>query len=204
MKLYTLPGACSLADHIALIWAGLPFQVQVMDHAALKSPEYLALNPAGAVPALEDGGWVLTQNAAILHYISDKAPAAGLDGGSDARTRAEVNRWLAFVNADLHPQYYPLFGGTKYLEDETAITRTQQNARGKLKSLYQLLNNRLAQHDWLGGTPRASIADAYAYVTVRWARMLQLDLAGMDALTRFEQRMQADPAVQAALKAEGL
>jgi glutathione S-transferase len=193
MKLYTKPGACSLADHIALIWSGLPFEVKIVDMPTMKSPEFLAMNPSGAVPVLEDGGWVLTQNAAILHYICDKA-----------RTRAEVNRWLSFVNADLHPVYYPIFGSTRYLEDEAVIARTQQNARDRLKALYQRVNDRLAQVDWLGGTPRPSIADAYTYVTLRWARGLKLDLAGMDALDRFEQRMQADPAVQAALKAEGL
>ncbi|WP_313271206.1 glutathione S-transferase N-terminal domain-containing protein, partial [Stenotrophomonas sp.] len=77
MKLYSKPGACSLADHIALIWSGLPFEVQIVDYATMKSPEYMKMNPAGAVPVLEDEGWVLTQNAAILHYICDKAPASG-------------------------------------------------------------------------------------------------------------------------------
>ena len=93
---------------------------------------------------------------------------------------------------------------TRYLEDEAVIARTQQHSRDKLKGLYQRLDDRLAQVDWLGGTPRPSIADAYTYVTLRWARGLKIDLTGMDALDRFEQRMQADPAVQAALKAEGL
>jgi glutathione S-transferase len=204
MKLYTKPGACSLADHIALIWSGLPFEFQIVDAATMKSPEFLAMNPAGAVPVLEDGGWVLTQNAAILHYICDKAPAAGLDGGSDPRTRGEVNRWLSFVNADVHPAFHPLFGSTRFLEDEAMIARTQEHARARLKGLFQRLNDQLAQYDWLGGTARASVADAYAYVVLRWARGLKIDLAGMDAVDRFEQRMLADAAVQTALKDEGL
>ena len=133
MKLYTKPGACSLADHITLIWSGLPFEAEVVDYATMKSPEFLARNPAGAVPVLEDDGWVLTQNAAILHYISGKAPQAALDGGSDLRTRAEVDRWLSFVNADVHPAFHPIFGSTKYLGDEAAIALTQQNAREKLR-----------------------------------------------------------------------
>ena len=136
MKLYTKPGACSLADHIALIWSGLPFEVQIVDHATMKSPAYMAMNPAGAVPVLEDDGWVLTQNAAILHYICDKAPAAGLDGGSDPRTRAEVNRWLSFVNADVHPTFHPLFGSTAYLDDAGAIEKTKENARAKLRVVH--------------------------------------------------------------------
>lgn len=204
MKLYTKPGACSLADHIALIWSGLPFEFEIVDAAMMKSPGFLAMNPAGAVPVLDDGGWVLTQNAAILHYICDKAPAAGLDGGSEPRVRADVNRWLSFVNADLHPAFLPLFGSTRFLEDEAVIARTHEHARTRLKGLFQSLNDQLVRHDWLGGTPRASIADAYAYVVLRWARGVKLDLAGMAGLDRFEQRMLADPAVQTALKDEGL
>ena len=204
MKLYTKPGACSLADHITLIWSGLPFEAEVVDYATMKSPEYLAKNPAGSVPVLEDDGWVLTQNAAILHYISAKAPEAALDGGSDLRTRAEVDRWLSFVNADVHPAFHPIFGSTKYLGDEAAIALTQQNARDKLRGYFQRINDRVAQVEWLGGTPRPSIADAYAFVVVRWARGTKVDLSGLDALDRYEQRLRADAAVQAAMQAEGL
>ncbi len=204
MKLYTKPGACSLSDHIALHWSGLPFEVEVVDAVTMKSPEFLKLNPSGAVPVLTDGEWALTQNAAILHYIADKAPAKALDGGSDSRQRAEVNRWLAFVNADVHPTYLPIFGATRYLDDEAVIARTQDQARQRLQGFYQRLNDQLARHDWIAGTGSPSIADAYLYVTVRWARGVGVDLAGMDALDRFEQRMLADAGVQAALKAEGL
>jgi glutathione S-transferase len=204
MKLYTKPGACSLADHIALIWAGLPFELEVVDYATMKSPAYLAMNPSGAVPVLTDGDWVLTQNAAILNYIAALAPAKALDGGSDPRTRAEVARWLAFFNADLHPQYFPLFGSTKYLEDEAVIARTHENSRSKLRGLHERADAQLAKHQWIAGTPKASIADAYFYVTLRWARGLKLDLSGLEAIARFEQQMLDDPAVQAALKTEGL
>jgi len=204
MKLYALPGACSLADHIALHWSGLPFELKIVDRAEIKEPAFLALNPAGSVPVLEDDGWALTQNTAILHYISDKAPQAGLDGGTDARSRAEVNRWLALVNADLHPAFSPLFAADKWFDDKALINAIQTHARARVQSLFGRLNAQLSQQDWLAGTPRASIADAYAFVVLRWARRLQIDLSGSDALDRFEQRMLADPAVQAALKAEGL
>jgi glutathione S-transferase len=204
MKLYTKPGACSLADHIALHWSGLPFEVQIMDAPMMKSPEYLKLNPAGAVPVLTDGDWALTQNAAILHYIADQAPDKALDGGNESRARAEVNRWLAFVNADVHPAFVPIFGATRYLEDEAVIARTQDNARQRLHGFYQRLNDQLAGNEWIAGSAKPTIADAYLYVTLRWARGVGVDLAGMDALDRFEQRMLADAGVQAALKAEGL
>ncbi len=203
MKLYTKPGACSLADHIALQWSGLSFEVQVVDAATMKSPEYLKLNPAGAVPVLVDGDWVLTQNAAILHYIAEKAPDAALDGGRDARQRAEVNRWLSLANADIHPAFHPIFGSTRYLEDAAMIARTQEHARQRLRGLYERVDAQLAGNAWIAGGQR-SIADAYIYVTARWARATGVNLDGLDALQRFEQKMAQDAGVQAALRTEGL
>ena len=85
MKLYTKPGACSTAVHIALQWTGAPFDVEILDRESMKASAFLAINPAGAVPALVDGNFVLTQNAAIMGYIADTRPQAGLAGdGSPA------------------------------------------------------------------------------------------------------------------------
>jgi glutathione S-transferase len=201
MKLYAKPGACSLADHIALRWAELPFELEVLDAASMKAPAYLAINPAGAVPALQVDEWVLTQNSAILNYIADSAPAAQLAGDGSARSRAEVQRWLAFLNADLHPAFHPLFGSTRYLEDAAVIARTQEHARERLRTLYARVDAQLATQQWLAGTQR-SIADAYLFVTLRWAQALKIELGAN--LQDFFARMAADPQVQAALQAEGL
>ncbi|MFT4248334.1 MAG: glutathione binding-like protein [Pseudomonas sp.] len=202
MKLYTKPGACSLADHIVLRWSGLPFELQVVDAAALKSPEYLRLNPAGSVPVLTVDDWALTQNAAILGYIADIAPLSGLGGDGSARSRAEINRWIGFVNADVHPAFKPLFGSTRYLGDEAMIALSHDDARRKLRGLFQQADAHLASRTWLAGD--RSGADAYLYVTVRWAKKTGVDLSGLEALEAFHQRMAADPDVQAALQAEGL
>ena len=202
MKLYTKPGACSLADHIVLRWIGSPFEVQVMDATTLKAPAYLALNPAGNVPALVVDGWLLTQNAAILNYLADRFPASGLGGDGTPQDRAEINRWLAFVIADVHPTFRPLFGATAYLGDDAAIELSKHDARQKLRGLFQRADAQLAGKDWLTGS--RSIADPYLYVTLRWAKGLQVDLSGLDNLERFFQRMSADAAVQQALQVEGL
>ncbi|QNH17991.1 glutathione S-transferase [Xanthomonas sp. SS] len=201
MKLYAKPGACSLADHIALRWAQLPFELEVLDAASMKAPAYLAINPAGAVPALQVDAWVLTQNSAILNYIADIAPAAQLAGDGSAHSRAEVQRWLAFLNADLHPAFHPLFGSTRYLEDAAVIARTQEHARERLRTLYARVDAQLATQPWLAGAQR-SIADAYLFVTLRWAQALRIELGAN--LQDFFARMAADPQVQAALQAEGL
>src|SRR5262245_4707596 len=117
MKLYYVPGACSLADHIVLEWIGEPHETVKMTWAGVKSREYLALNPDGAVPLLIDGDYALTQNAAILCYLADRHPEARLLGDGTPRGRAEVMKWLAFLNSDLHPAFKPIFSPSRFLPD---------------------------------------------------------------------------------------
>jgi glutathione S-transferase len=202
MKLYYTPGACSLADHIVLEWIGSPYDIARVSRADRKSPEYLKVNPAGAVPALEHDGWVLTQNAAILHFLVDSFPQAGLGGDGTPKARAEVNRWLAFVNSDVHPAFKPLFGATAYLDDETAIEKSKDAARNSLRGLFERADVQLAGQDWLTGS--RSIADPYLYVVTRWAKGNAVDLSGLDNLERFFRNMETDRGVQKALEDEGL
>ncbi|MGN6513949.1 MAG: glutathione S-transferase family protein [Lysobacteraceae bacterium] len=202
MKLYYSPGACSLADHIALEWTGAPYEVERVSREQRRSPEYLAINPAGAVPALRDGDWVLTQNNAILHYIAARFPQAGLAGDGTPRGTAEVDRWLGFLNSDVHPAFKPLFGATAYLEDAAVIEKTKADARAKLRGLFERVDGQLAGREWLAG-PR-SLVDPYLFVVTRWARASGVDLHGLDNLGRHFQRMQADPAVRRVLAEEGL
>lgn len=204
MKLHYLPGACSLADHIVLEWIGKPYEAVAVPRDQLKSPDYLRINPAGSVPALETGeGWALTQNSAILHYLAARNPEAGLHGDGSARGRAEVDRWLAFVNADVHPSFWPFFGGLAWIDDEAMLARGHEAARTKLRGLFQRADRQLEGRDWIAGATR-SIADPYLYVVTRWAKAKQVDLTGLDNLERHFQAMEADPAVQRVLKAEGL
>ena len=201
MKLYTSPGACSLADHIALQWTGAPYEAQIVSRDDRKQPWYLQLNPAGAVPVLRVGDWVLTQNAAILNYIADKFPDAKLGGDGTPEGRAEVNRWLGFLNADVHPAFHPLFGSAGSLGAE-AETKAKEQAMQKLRGYFQRADAQLAGKDWLTGS--RSIADPYLFVVTQWAKKLGVDLSGLDSLAAFDERMAADHGVQAALKAEGL
>ncbi|HET7126270.1 MAG TPA: glutathione S-transferase N-terminal domain-containing protein [Lysobacter sp.] len=195
MKLYTSPGACSLSDHIALQWTGMPYEAQIVSRDDRQQPWYRALNPAGAVPVLQVDDWALTQNVAILNYIADKFPAAKLGGDGTAEGRAEVNRWLGFLNADVHPAFHPLF-----VSDADA--KTTDAAKRKLRGYFERADAQLAGKDWLTGD--RSVADPYLFVVTRWAKKLGVDLAGLDNLAAFDKRMAADPGVQAAMKAEGL
>lgn len=201
MKLYTSPGACSLADHIALQWTGAPFEARIVSRADRKQAEFLALNPAGAVPVLQVGDWVLTQNAAILNYLADKFPAANLAGDGTPEGRAEVNRWLSFVNADMHPAFHPMFGSTAALGEE-ADDKAKEQAKQKLRGYFERADAQLAGKDWLTGS--RSVADPYLFVVTQWAKKVGVDLFGLDNLARFDAHMAADAGVQAAMKAEGL
>lgn len=202
MKLYYTPGACSLADHIVLEWIGQPYEAARVSREERKQPAFLAINPAGAVPVLEEDGWVLTQNAAILNYLADRFPEAGLGGDGTPRSRAEANRWLAFVNSDMHPAFKPLFGTTAYLDDKPAIEKSKADARAKLRGMFERVDAQLAGKDWLTGY--RSIADPYLFVLTRWARNNDIDLSGLDNVERFFNHMHADAGVQKALKDEGL
>ncbi len=202
MKLYTSPGACSLADHIALQWTGVAFEAQVVSREQRRQPDFLAINPAGAVPVLQNGDWVLTQNSAILNYIADRFPDAKLGGDGSPESRAEVNRWLAFVNSDLHPAFKPIFGSTSYLGEQAFIEKSQDNARKQLRGMFERIDAQLDGKDWLTGS--RSIVDPYLFVVTQWAKKTGVDLSGLDNLARFDAHMAADPGVQAAQKAEGL
>ncbi|HJR72354.1 MAG TPA: glutathione S-transferase N-terminal domain-containing protein [Luteimonas sp.] len=202
MKLYYSPGACSLADHIVLEWIGKPYEAVRVTREERKQPEFLKINPAGAVPVLEDGGWRLTQNAAILNFLADSFPEAGLGGDGTPKSRAEANRWLAFVNSDMHPAFKPLFGSTAYLGDETAIEKSKADAKKKLRGMFETADAQLAGKDWLIG--QRSIADPYLFVLTRWAKNNGIDLSGLSNLEHFFANMLADAAVQKAMQEEGL
>ena len=201
MKLYYTPGACSLSDHIVLEWIGRPYEAVRVSREERKSPAYLAINPAGAVPAFEENGWVLTQNAAILNYLADSFPDAGLAGDGTTRSRAEVNKWLAMANADIHPAFHPLFGPARFLADDSQHEAVKQAARTRLRGIFERAEKQLDGRQWIAGF--RSFADPYLYITLRWAQKTHVDLSGFDNLAAFKRRMEEDSGVRAALRAEG-
>lgn len=202
MKLYYSPGTCSLADHIVLEWIGRPYEAIRVSREERRQPAFLAMNPAGAVPVFEEDGWVLTQNAAILNYLADRFPESGVGGDGSPRSRAEANRWLAYVNSDMHPAFKPFFGSTAYLEDEAMIEKSKANAKTVLRGMFECIDRQLEGRDWLTGF--RSFADPYLFVLLRWAKSTGVDLSGLDNVARYFTRMREDPGVHAAMKTQGL
>lgn len=201
MKLYYLPGACPLATHIALNWANIPYELQAVSREETKQPDFLALNPMGAVPVLVDGDLTLTQSAAILEYVAETRPEAGLLPDT-ARARAEVRRWLGLINADIHRTFGNIFGAAGFLSTPEGQHELADKSAAKLKNMFALVDRQLEGKEWVAGT--RSIADPYLYTVLRWAKAKNVDLATMKNLQAFYDRMEADPAVQKALKEQGL
>lgn len=200
MKLYCQPGACSTSDHIVLEWAGGPYEVEKITREYKQTPEYLALNPAGAVPTLVDGDFVLTQNPAIYAYIADSNPGCDLYGDGSARQRAEATRWIGFVNSDLHPAFKPLFASARYGGEGECETSVREAARANIARILEQAEHRLSDREWLAGF--RSPADAYMYVILRWTVGLGIELK--PNLTAFLERIERDEQVRQVLVDEGL
>lgn len=200
MKLFYMRGASSLADHIVLEWSGQAHEAVRMDRLGIRTPEYLALNPTGVVPLLVHGDFALTENVAILGYLSDLHPHMQLAGDGSARSRAEVMRWLGYLNSDVHKAFRPIFFPARYLPDGGLASQLAATARGHVREYLQRLDAQLEGREWLTGT--RSVADAYLFVMLRWAIGTKVGLQGFDNLAAFVRRMHADEGVHAALVME--
>ena len=207
MKLYGLPGACSFVPHVALEWLkareNVAYEFEAATRELIKSPEFLALNPRGAVPVLIDGDLVLSQNQAILHYLDELYPNAKLFGSKTVRDKAKAARWLAFFNADVHKSFVPLFRLPSYAKDNEALAQTiRQQAVEQILDQLMVANEHLESHIYFGET--ISVADVYLYIMLNWCRALGIDFSHLTQLSPFMQRIEADQAVENVREIEGL
>lgn len=199
MKLYYAPGACSLAPHIALREAGVPYELARVDlkkHQVEDGTDYYKVNPKGYVPFLQlDDGGSLTEAAVVLQYIADRKPGT-LAPAPGSPERYRLLEWLNFVATELHKGFGPLW-------DPTTPEETVRRSREKLAKRYEFIDQALAKSPYLTGD-KFTIADAYLFVVTNWAGMLKVDLAPYKHVGEFLKRVSTRPAVQGALKEEGL
>jgi glutathione S-transferase len=194
MKLYIAPGACSLADHIAMHEAALDFERVNVDLKAKRTDDgrdYTQINPKGYVPALQlDDGQVLTENVAILSWIADQDPSLAPSGPMGRYRLLEA---LAYINGEIHKAFKPFF-------DPSSTDALKAAAGEAIGRRLGLLAGNL-KDDYLFGD-RFSVADAYLFVMCLWAQKTGLALP--EPLPAFVARMKARPAVRTALQHEGL
>lgn len=200
MKLFIKPGACSLSPHIVLEELGLKYDSEVVDLKAKTTAsggDYLAINPKGYVPALQlDGGEVLTEGPAIVQYLADSQPDRKLAPANGTVERYRMQSWLTFIGTELHKQFSPLF-------NPAAPQEWKEICRANIERRLAYVNEQLAGKDYLMGRD-FSVADAYLYTVTRWTNPVKIDIGGLPNLVAYMARMSARPAVQAALRAEGL
>jgi glutathione S-transferase len=200
MKLFYSPGACSLAPHIALREAGLPFELVLASTKTKKladGSDYLAINPKGQVPLLElDNGERLSEGPVIQQYIADQAPASGLVPAAGTMARYRVLEWLNFVTSELHKGFSPLFNPAVPAEAKPVFA-------ARLKDRLAWVDSQLAGRAYLTGDA-FTIADSYLFVVSNWTAPTGIDISDLANLAAFRARVSARQAVQAAMQAEGL
>ncbi len=200
MKLYYSPGACSLSPHIVLREAGLAFEPVLAPTKTHKLPDgsdYYAINPLGYVPMLElDDGTRLREGPAIIQYIADQVPTKNLAPANGTLPRYRLQEWLTFIGTEIHKQFSPLFNPAIPEEAKKVF-------RDKLAQRFEFVDGQLEGRDYLMGD-HFSVADAYLFTVSNWAKPMNIDFSQFRNLLAFRERMAARPAVQEAMKLEGL
>jgi glutathione S-transferase len=200
MKLYYKPGACSLSPHIVLEEAGLPYEAEAVDlktKVTASGSDFTQTNPKGYVPALVlDSGELLTEGPAIVQYLADRVPEKKLAPANGTVARYQLQSWLNFISTELHKSCSPFF-------NPASGDAWKEVARANLERRLEHIDRELAGRSYLLGED-FSVADAYLFTVLSWMGFIKFDLARFANLTAFQARVAARPAVQAALKAEGL
>ncbi len=200
MKLYYSPGACSLAPHIVLNELGSSYELEKVDLAAKKTEtgaDFAEVNGKGYVPTLDLGkGEILTEVSIILQYLADKAQNSGLLPAFGSMERYRAMETLNFIASELHKGIGGLFNPAMPEDGKKAII-------DRVKRRLSWLDAQLAKKPYLLGE-NYSVADAYAFTVLGWSKWVNLDLSAYAHVVAYLDRVGARPAVQAALKKEGL
>lgn len=200
MKLYYSPGACSLSVHITLHESGLKFEhisTSTKTHQLKDGTDYYSINPLGYVPLLElDDGTRLRETPAIVQYIADQVPALKLAPANGTIARAQMQAWLNFISSELHKSFAPLFNPATPAEYKVI-------AKTKLLERLKWVDEELADKKYLLGDV-SSVADPYLFTVTNWAPRVAVDISPFANIASFRERMAARPAVQAAMREEGL
>ena len=200
MKLFLKPGACSLSPHIVLEEVGLKYETEVVDlktKVTASGQDYWKINPKGYVPALQlDNGDVITEGPAIVQYLADQVPGKKLAPANGSIERYALQGWLTFIGTEIHKNFSPFFNPATPAEWKAMC-------RANLERRFAYVAEQLAGKDYLMGAD-FSVADAYLFTVMGWAKFIELDLSQWPALAAYQARVAARPAVVAAMKAEGL
>ena len=200
MRLHYLPGTAAMAPHATLAEIGVPYELVRVerDEEGRSADAYLALNPWGKIPTLEDGDLVLTESAGICLHLADRFPDARLAPPLGTHERSELYRWLLWLTNTVQVaqlrHFYPHRYGTEGVKEA---------ADAELHEHYDLIDGHLADRDWLVGEER-SVADLFLFMLTRWGRFLEPPAWDRPNLRAHWLRTLALPGVQKAVEEQGL
>jgi glutathione S-transferase len=200
MKLYYSPGACSFAPHVLLQDTALPFElvrVNLGTHQTESGQDFAQITSKNSVPLLQlDDGSVLSEGPVIAQYICDQAARTDLMPAAGTLARYRVMEWQNYITSELHKSFSPLFNSAASADTKALFAK-------QLQAKFAWVSAQLEGRDYLTGATFTA-ADAYLFTVTSWAGLVDLDLSAHTHLTAFLARVRARPAVQAALRAEGL
>ena len=205
LTLYYAPGACSIASHIALQEALIPFEVKSVALGAgeQRSADFLALNPKGRIPLLITPFGPLTENPAILEYVASLAPEGQLAPVKDPAKLSKMREFNCFLSATVHVAHAHGPRGERWAKTASALQDMRAQVSDNMLSAFELIEQSLQEGPWVLGDD-FSIADAYLYTFARWLEMDRVDTRGLKGVLAHRARMEQRPAVQAVLAEEGI
>lgn len=199
MKLYFTPGACSLAPHIILEELAIAHtleQVDLKTKVTISGSDYLSINSKGYVPALElENGHLLTEGNVISQYLADMKPESNLIP-TNGEARYQLQSLMVFISTELHKPMGSLFNPNQSNDWKDA-------SKGLLAKRLDWLKDQIGHQSFLTGE-QFTIADAYLFTVLNWAKMVEFDLTPWPVFASYLERIANRPAVQKALEAEGL
>lgn len=201
---YTAPGTCALATHIALHEAGAAFDVVTVDFARQQqqSPEYLAVNPKGRVPALRTAQGVLTETPALLVFIAQSFPQAGLAPLDDPFAFARLQELHAYLASTVHVAHAHKRRGARWSDDPAAHESMRAKVPQNMAACAAMMQGWVERGPFVLGE-RYSVADAYLYTLAGWLDGDEVPLAGYPRLAAHQARVGERPATQKALAGLG-
>jgi glutathione S-transferase len=206
MKLYYKAGACSLAPHIVLAEMNTVYEVEAVDLGTkiCASGDYRQINPKGAIPALKmENGEILTEGAIISQFLADQKPELNLVGKFGTLERYRTLEMMNYIATDIHKSFNVLFSAQYLVQNTEGHAELKKNGLATLSTKLNYLSEKLGKNNFILGD-RFTIADAYLFTCLNWSKHVNLDLTQWSNLNTYVNRVFERPAVQKAMKEEGL
>jgi glutathione S-transferase len=203
MKLYFAANTCALASHIALEEAGADYATVRVNFAVneQRSPEYLAINPKGRVPALITDSGILTETPAMLAFIAQSFPGANLAPLDDPFRFAEVQAFNSYLCSTVHVAHAHRMRGARWADDQAAIDAMKRKVPDSVGACFDLIETKMLRGPWVMGESY-TICDPYLFTIARWLEGDGIDPARFPKVKAHRDRVSERSAVRKVLAAE--